>query len=322
MKAVVIVEPGGPEVLTLQERPMPVVGAEQVLVQVRFSGINRPDLFQRKGNYPAPKGAPQDIPGLEMAGEVVACGERVTRWKPGDRVCALLAGGGYAEFVAVHAGHCLPLPEEVSDVDGAALPETLFTVWHNVFQRGELKRGQRLLVHGGSGGIGSMAIQLGHLMGAVVFTTAGSDERAKRCEELGAAETLNYKRVDFASEWADQKMDVILDSIGGEYFEKNLSLLKDDGYLVQINATLGRKVELDLLRLMQHRFHLTGSTLRARDDAFKSALRQEIEQRAWPLVSAGQLKPVIHEVLPADRAADAHRMLESGEVFGKLLIQW
>ena len=322
MKAVVIVEPGGPEVLTLQESPMPVVGAQQVLVQVRFSGINRPDLFQRKGNYPAPKGAPQDIPGLEMAGEVVACGERVTRWKPGDRVCALLAGGGYAEFVAVHAGHCLPLPEEVSDVDGAALPETLFTVWHNVFQRGELKRGQRLLVHGGSGGIGSMAIQLGHLKGAVVFTTAGSDERAKRCEELGAAETLNYKRVDFASEWADQKMDVILDSIGGEYFEKNLSLLKDDGYLVQINATLGRKVELDLLRLMQHRFHLTGSTLRARDDAFKSALRQEIEQRAWPLVSAGQLKPVIHEVLPADRAADAHRMLESGEVFGKLLIQW
>lgn len=322
MKAVVIVEAGGPEVLTLQERAMPVVGAEQVLVKVSFSGINRPDVFQRKGNYPAPKGAPQDIPGLEMAGEVVACGERVNRWKVGDRVCALLGGGGYAEYVAVNEGHCLPLPQEVSDVDGAALPETLFTVWHNVFQRGELKRDQRLLVHGGSGGIGSMAIQLGHLFGARVFTTAGSDERARRCEILGASEAVNYRQVDFAEQWADQKMDIILDSIGGAYFQKNLSLLKDDGFLVQINATSGRRVELDLLRLMQHRFHLTGSTLRARDDAFKAVLRQEIEQLVWPLVCTGQLKPVIHDVLPASHAADAHRMLESGEVFGKLLIQW
>lgn len=305
----------------MQQRPIPQPGPEEVLIRVLYAGVNRPDLFQRKGNYPAPPGAVPDVPGLEVSGVVEACGTQVQRWTPGDVVCALLPGGGYAQYAVAHQGHCLPLGGVDLD-QGAALPETLFTVWHNVFQRGGLQKGQRLLVHGGSGGIGTTAIQLGKLHGAAVFTTAGSDARCRHCEALGAKEAINYRTVDFSEHWAEAPMDVILDSIGGDYFERNLRVLQEDGCLVQINAVTGRRVELDLVKLMRKRYTLTGSTLRARSDTFKENLRQAVEEAAWPWVLNGDLKPVIHEVVAAPDAAEAHRMLESGEVFGKLVLAW
>lgn len=350
MNAFVIQSHGGPEVLVCEERPVPVPGPHEVLICVHYSGINRPDVFQRKGNYAAPTGVVADIPGLEVSGRVEAVGTKVLRWKAGDWVCALLGGGGYAAYAVADEGQCLPLhvaaeaetgvasyssgfPDLDLLVAAGALPETLFTVWHNAFQRGGLQSGptagqfsgQRLLVHGGSGGIGTLAIRLGHLLGVEVYTTAGTDERCRRCIELGATDAVNYRKVDFAKHWSEVPMDVILDSIGGDYFEKNLSLLRDDGSLVQINSTGGRKVELNLLQLMQRRFRITGSTLRARDPAFKKALRDEVEREIWPLFTQGQLRPVIHAVFPAAdplAAAEAHRLLESGEVFGKLLLSW
>lgn len=321
MKAVIITQPGAPEVLKVQEIPVPQPGPEEVLIRVQYAGVNRPDLFQRRGNYPAPPGTVQDIPGLEVSGVVEACGSQVHRWAPGGLVCALVSGGGYAEYVVAHQGHCLPL-SGVDEAAGAALPETLFTVWHNVFQRGGLEKGQRLLVHGGSGGIGTTAIQLAALQGAEVYTTAGSDARCRQCEALGAKEAINYRTVDFQAHWADTKMDVILDSIGGDYFQRNLGVLREDGCLVQINAVAGRRVELDLAKLMHKRYKLTGSTLRARSDSFKGDLRKAVEDFAWPWVLNGEFKPVIHGILPASEADQAHRMLESGEVFGKLVLAW
>jgi len=329
MKCVVITRAGDPEVLELQERPMPVPAEDQVLIRVHYSGINRPDIFQRKGHYPAPPGAPPDIPGLEVSGEIVACGPLVSQWEPGQKVCALLSGGGYAEYVLTHQGQCLPLDSGINFEAGAALPEALFTVWHNVFQSGPnnphshtLKEGDNFLVHGGSGGIGTTSIQLATLLGINVYTTAGSDERCRNCEELGAVECVNYLKQNFAEHWQDLKMHTILDIIGGEYFNKNLQLLAPDGRLVQINCTGGRKVELDLLRLMQQRHLITGSTLRARDHKVKEEIRDSILQRAWPLVSGGQLQPVIHQIIPFDAASEAHHLLESGSVFGKLLLKW
>lgn len=331
MKCMVITRPGGSEVLELQERSVPIPEGEQVLIRVHYSGINRPDIFQRKGHYPAPAGVVPDIPGLEVSGVVVACGAQVTQWKPGQRVCALLAGGGYAEYALAHQGHCLPLEPinklrvgsgGCSDESGAALPETLFTVWHNVFQSGTLRPGHKLLVHGGSGGIGTTTIQLARLFGIRVYTTAGSDERCRLCEELGAEECVNYRTRDFAEEWSGLSVDMVLDIIGGDYFEKNLSLLTPGGRLVQINCTGGRKVELDLLRLMQNRHQITGSTLRSRDNLVKEEIRNSILQRVWPLVATGQLNPVIDRILPFEAAPEAHHLLESGQVFGKLLLKW
>lgn len=358
MNAFVIQSHGGPEVLVREDRPVPIPGGQEVLIRVHYSGINRPDVFQRKGNYAAPPGVVADIPGLEVSGQIVAVGSEVRRWKAGDWVCALLSGGGYAAYALADEGQCLPLRGATAaagaaggaagvaagDVAGVAaeaagvadssgnpdpdllaaaggLPEALFTIWHNAFQRGGLRSGQRLLVHGGSGGIGTTAIRLGQLLGVEVYTTAGSDERCRRCLELGATDAINYHKVDFAEQWADLPMDVILDSIGGDYFEKNLSLLRDDGSLVQINAMEGRKVELNLLQLMQRRIRITGSTLRARDAAFKKALRDELEREVWPLAP----RPVIHAIIPASdpqAAAEAHRLLESGSVFGKILLAW
>ncbi len=323
MKSIVISTFGGPEVLKQRDTSVPVVlGEGQILVKVMAFGVNRPDIIQRKGHYPAPEGVPADIPGLEIAGVVEKCGPNASRWQIGERVCGLLAGGGYSEYALVHEDHCLPLGEHLSFEEGAAIPETLFTVWHNVFQRGQLERGQRLLVHGGSGGIGTMAIQLARWAGATVFATAGSDDRCRRCEELGADRCFNYKKEDFAEQIEGRSLDVILDSIGGEYFEKNLSLLRDDGKLVQINSTGGRKVELDLLKLMQRRFHLTGSTLRPRDATFKSELRQEIESRVWQAFLNQDIRPVIHGIYSAKDIVQAHRDLENGEVFGKIVLTW
>lgn len=329
MKAIVINEFGGPEGLQVQEMPVPEVSGKHVLIRVRFAGINRPDILQRKGHYPAPKGVVADIPGLEVSGEVVACGPEVTQWKSGDRVCALLAGGGYAEYALAHEGQCLSLDPVVSGPTyaipfevGGALPETLFTVWYNVFQVGKLRKGQELLLHGGSGGIGTTAIQLATLRGAKVYTTAGSDERARACETIGAAAGINYKTVDFVEHWKYKKFDVIVDSIAGPYFQKNLQLLAPDGYLVHINCTGGRKVELDILSLMQNRHHITGSTMRARTDAFKQTVRDAIASEVWPEVARAKFAPVLQEVLPAQEAAEAHRMLESQGVFGKILLAW
>lgn len=320
MKAVVITQFGGPEVLAVQERPMPVPEVGQVLLQVHAAGINRPDVFQRKGNYPAPPGTTADIPGLEVAGIVHAVGAGVSRWRVGDRVCALLPGGGYATYALAEEGHCLPIPEGVSFAEAACVPETVFTVWHNVFQRGQLQAGEGLLVHGGSGGIGTTAIQLATLLGARVYTTAGTDGKCEACLRLGATRSINYRTADFATELAGERIDVVLDSIGGDYFEKNFDLLAPDGRLVYINATQGRKATLNLVKLMQKRILLTGSTLRARDNAFKTALCQAIEREVLPLWASGRFKPVVHRVWDYTQAADAHRLLESGEVFGKLVL--
>lgn len=320
MKAIVITKPGEPEVLAVQDRPVPMPAQGQVLLKVHAAGINRPDIFQRKGHYPAPAGTVADIPGLEVAGRVEAVGEGVSRWQVGDRVCALLPGGGYAGYVAADALHCLPIPEGISFAEAACIPETVFTVWHNVFQRGQLKKGEGLLVHGGSGGIGTTAIQLASLLGARVYTTAGTDEKCEACLGIGASRCINYRTADFAEELAGERIDVILDSIGGDYFEKNVGLLAADGRLVYINATQGRNVGLNLLKLMQKRIVLTGSTLRARDAAFKAGLCDAIELEVLPLWASGRFKPVLFRTFDYTQAADAHRLLESGEVFGKIVL--
>ncbi len=320
MKAIIIERPGGPEVLKSVERPEPSYGPADVLIRVEAAGVNRPDLFQRKGNYPAPAGVVADIPGLEVAGIIAACGSRVTRWKPGDRVCALLGGGGYAGFAVARAGHCLPIPDGISYVEAAALPETVFTVWNNVFDRGKLKHNECFLVHGGSGGIGTTAIQLARLAGAVVYATAGTKEKCTFCEQLGATVCVNYGREDFAERLKACGFDVILDSIGGSYFQQNIRLLRPDGRLVVINAVTGGKVSLNLFDLMSKRLVLTGSTLRSRDAAFKTALARRVEKQVWPLLAEGRFRPVIYRHFPLEEAALAHELMERGEHTGKLVL--
>lgn len=320
MKAVVITEFGGPEVLAVQSREVPEPALGQLLLEVHAAGINRPDVFQRKGKYPAPAGVAPDIPGLEVAGIVRAVGDGNSRFRVGDRVCALLSGGGYAEYAIAEDNHCLPIPDGVSFAEAACIPETVFTVWHNLFQRGQLTAGEGVLIHGGSGGIGTTAIQLARLLGARVFTTAGMDEKCEACERLGAARGINYRTFDFATELAAERIDVVLDSIGGDYFEKNIGLLAPEGRLVYINAVQGRTVSLNLLTLMQKRIVLTGSTLRARDRGFKTALRNAVEASVWPLWASREFRPVVHRAFDYTEAAESHRLLESGEVFGKLVL--
>ena len=274
MKAIVITVAGLPDVLQLQDRPQPVPGKNEVLIRVKAAGVNRPDVSQRKGNYPPPPGAPVDIPGLEVAGIVEDIGTAVSGWKKGDDVCALVAGGGYAEFVAVNEGQCLPIPKGLSYAEAASLPETVFTVWHNVFQRGALKKGEYFLAQGGSSGIGITAIQLAKAFGATVFATAGSGEKCQACITLGADKCINYKEEDFETVLADTGADVILDMIGGDYVPKEIRLLRVDGRLVFINAMKGSKMELHISDIMKKRLTITGSTLRNRDVAFKSCVSQ------------------------------------------------
>jgi len=329
MKAVVITAPGKPEVLVVKERPLPVLGENEVLIRVHAAGVNRPDVFQRKGNYPPPPGASQDIPGLEVSGTIEKCGKSVVRWKEGDAVCALLAGGGYAEYAVVDAGHCLPVPEGFSFAGAASLPETMFTVWHNVFQRGKLKKGENFLVHGGSSGIGITAIQLAKGFGARVFATAGSDEKCQACLDLGADICVNYKKKDFEEILKAEGVDVILDMIGGKYIPKNMRLLNMEGRLVFINTMDGNKVrpeegkasdEVDFGLIMKNRLTLTGSTLRNRDAAFKAALANEILDNVWPLIGIGQFKPVIFKTFPLSEAAKAHELMESSDHIGKIVL--
>ncbi|HWV75333.1 MAG TPA: NAD(P)H-quinone oxidoreductase [Pseudosphingobacterium sp.] len=320
MKAVIITSFGAPEVLQIQERAIPVVLKDEVLVRVKAAGVNRPDVFQREGNYPAPKGAPADIPGLEIAGIVETVGEGVTQWHIGDKVCALVSGGGYAEYVAIPSGHCLPIPSNLNFIEAASLPETVFTVWSNVFQRGNLKSQENLLVHGGTSGIGITAIQLAKAFGANVFTTAGTEEKCKACLDLGADLCINYKESDFEKALSNYNIDIILDMVGGDYFEKNMNILAAEGRLVYINAMQGNTVKLNIMKMMQKRISITGSTLRARDKAFKTMLTKSVFEHVWPIILNGQFKPIIYKVFPIEQAAQAHYLMESSTHIGKIVL--
>ena len=320
MKAIIITNPGGPDVLKPAERPIPVPEENEVLIKIKAAGINRPDIAQRQGRYPAPPGAPADIPGLEVSGIIEECGSKVIRWKKGDEVCALLSGGGYAEYVTVPAGQCLPIPEGFSFEQAASLPETMFTVWNNVFQRGALKQGENFLVHGGSSGIGVTAIQLAKAIGATVFATAGTQEKVEACLELGADKCINYKEDDFAKILEDEGVDVILDMIGGDYVPKNIRLLRPDGRMVFINAMKGGEMDLNIRDIMKKRLIITGSTLRNRETFFKSALAEEIEKHVWPLIEQGKFKPVVYKTFPLDDAGKAHQLMESSAHIGKIVL--
>lgn len=326
MKAIIITQPGGPEVLQPAERPIPAYATNEVLIKVMAAGINRPDVFQRKGNYPPPDGAPKDIPGLEIAGIVAETGSAVTRWKVGDKVCALVIGGAYAEYCAAPEGQCLPIPENLTFAEAASLPETFFTVWSNVFHRAALQPGESLLVHGGSSGIGVTAIQMAKALGSTVYVTAGSQEKCKFCETLGADKAINYKTENFAEAinllTNGKGVDVVLDMIGGGYTEQNIKCLANDGRLVMINAMEGNKVEINLSEVMRKRLIITGSMLRARDVAFKSAIAKKLEQHIWPLLASGQIKPVIYKTFPFDEAAKAHKLMESSEHIGKIVLEF
>ena len=326
MKAVIITRYGGPEVLQLAERPKPLCGPREVMVKVMAAGVNRPDVAQRKGNYPPPAGAPTEIPGLEIAGLIDEVGAEVTRWKKGDKVCALVWGGGYAQYCNVPEGQCLPVPGDMTFIEAASLPETFFTVWSNVFERGKLRPGESILIHGGSGGIGATAIQMAKALGNTVYVTAGSEEKCRFCEQSGADKAINYKTENFAERikelTGNRGVDVILDMIGGEYFKGNLESLANEGRLVLINVMKGRTAEIDLSLVMRKRICITGSMLRSREVAFKTGIARELEQNIWPLIDAGKIKAVIHSVFPAEKAADAHRLMESSEHMGKIVLSF
>jgi len=322
MRSVVMSGAGGPDVLGVGLRPTPEPGPGELLVRVEAAGVNRPDLMQRQGKYPPPPGA-SDILGLELAGTVERVGESVSRWKPGDRVCALVAGGAYAEYCVVPEPQALPIPSGLDRVHAAAVPETYFTVWTNLFQRGRLQEGERVLVHGGTSGIGTTAIQLGRAFGARVLATAGSDDKCAACERLGA-EAINYRTTDFVEAVRDLTggtgVDVILDIVGGSYLSRNFECLAKDGRLVQIGLQGGNKTEVNLATLMQRRLTLTGSTLRPRSVEEKGAIARALEASVWPLLAGGTVQPLVHSVYPIEQAADAHRALESGEVIGKVVL--
>ncbi|HEX9586102.1 MAG TPA: NAD(P)H-quinone oxidoreductase [Gammaproteobacteria bacterium] len=323
MIAIEITAPGGPEVLKPVTVATPRPGAEDVLVKVAAAGVNRPDVMQRKGMYPPPPGAP-DTPGLEIAGEVVAAGAKAAGLGAGDRVCALVAGGGYAEYCVAPAALCLPWPDGMDAVQAAALPETFFTVWTNVFDRGRLRDGERFLVHGGSSGIGTTAIQLAKAFGATVYATAGSAEKCAACENLGADAAINYRDEDFVEridKLTDGRgVDLILDMVAGDYLPRNLKCLATEGRLVQIALQNGPKVEMNLLPVMLKRLTITGSTLRPRSVAEKAQIARSLREKVWPLLSAGKVKPVIHETFPLARACDAHVLMESSRHIGKILL--
>ena len=322
MIAIEIAQPGPPDVLRPVERPRPVPSDGEVLIRVRAAGVNRPDIMQRLGKYPPPPGA-SDIPGLELSGEVVEV-RGAGRWVVGDTVCALVAGGGYAEYCAVPAVQCLPIPAGLDPVSAAAVPETFFTVWTNVFQRGRLQPGETLLVHGGTSGIGTTAIQLARAFGATVIATAGSDEKCEACRRLGAAAAVNYRTTDFVAATRDatggRGADVILDIVGGDYVPRNVECLAVDGRLVQIGLIGGSRAQLDLRVVLQKRLTLTGSTLRARTVDEKGALARDVEVHVWPLLAAGTVQPVVNATFPLRQAADAHRLLESGDFIGKIVL--
>jgi NADPH2:quinone reductase len=323
MRAVEISKPGGPEVLLPAERPLPVPKPHEILVKVAAAGVNRPDVLQRTGNYPVPPGA-SDLPGLEIAGEVVACGAAVTLWRPGDSVCALVHGGGYAEYCVTPEVQALPVPKGLTPLEAASLPETFFTVWSNVYDRARLQPGETLLVQGGSSGIGVTAIQMAVATGNRVFATAGSDEKCAACVRLGAEKAINYRTQDFAAEvktaTGGKGVDVILDMVGGDYFPKELKSLADDGRLVFIAFLRGPKTELDINELMRRRLTVCGSTLRPRPIEFKGAIARSLREKIWPLIEAGRIKPVIYRTFALAEAREAHKLMESSQHIGKLVL--
>lgn len=323
MLAIEIAHPGGPEVLQPVDRDIPIPSTGEVLIRVQGAGVNRPDILQRLGKYPPPPGA-SDIPGLEVAGHVHAIGRGVTRWNVGDGVCALVAGGGYAEYCVAPEPQCLPIPASLDAIRAAAVPETFFTVWTNLFQRARLQNGETVLIHGGTSGIGTTAIQLARVTGATVYATAGSREKCIACERLGAAHAINYQATDFVKVvnelTSGRGVNVILDIVGGEYLGRNIECLAIDGRLAQIGLLGGAKAEFNLAKLMQKRLTVTGSTLRIRSVAEKGTLARDLETHVWPLLASGTVAPVIHATLPLTRAGEAHRLLEAGEVIGKLVL--
>ncbi|MBI4486473.1 MAG: NAD(P)H-quinone oxidoreductase [Acidobacteria bacterium] len=323
MLAIEIAEPGGPEVLRPVERVRPSPAPGEVLIRVRAAGVNRPDLLQREGAYPPPPGA-SDLPGLEVAGLIEAVGDRVDRWRVGDTICALVNGGGYAEFCVAPAGQCLPIPEGSGYTAAAALPETFFTVWTNVFDRGRLEAGETLLVHGGAGGIGTTAIQLGAAFGARVIVTAGSAVKCAACESLGAVRAIDYRREDFVAVTrtftGGRGADLILDIVGADYVRRNIAALAMNGRLVMIGFMKGVQAEIDITPILQRRLILTGSTLRPRSTEEKAEIAQALYERVWPLIQRGSIKPVIHRTFPLEAAADAHRMMEANEHVGKIVL--
>jgi NADPH2:quinone reductase len=334
MRAIEISQPGGPEVLRLTERPQPQPGAGEVLIRVRAAGVNRPDVAQRLGHYPPPKGA-SDLPGLEVAGEILSGdlthADNRFQFKAGDRICALLPGGGYAEYAVAPLATCLPVPRGFSDIEAAAIPETFFTVWSNVFERGQLGRGENgkdetLLVQGGSSGIGVTAIQLARAFGHRVFATAGTDDKCRACEQLGAERAINYRSEDFvevAKQLTNNRgVDVILDMVAGDYVPRELKALADGGRLVIIALLGGSRAQVPFAELMMRRLTITGSTLRPRPLAFKQAIAAQLHEKVWPLLENGTIKPIIHQVFPAAQAADAHALMESSQHVGKIVLVW
>ena len=321
MKVIEIGEPGGPSVLKSSVRNIPKPKRNEVLIKISYAGINRPDVLQRSGSYLPPPGA-SDLPGLEASGIIFAIGENVTSWQVGDEVCALLPGGGYAEYAVTQASHCLPVPTGMSLKQAAALPETLFTVWSNVFQRGGLKPNEKFLVHGGSSGIGTMAIQLANLFGSEVYATAGSEAKCSACEELGAIRAINYNKEDFLEVIKSiGGVHLILDMVGGAYIEKNIKALVDDGRLVQIAFLKGAKVELNFAQIMTRRLTVTGSTLRPQSDLSKSQIASELLEKIWPLLSTGRINPVINSVFDLNDVSSAHLLMESSKHIGKIVLK-
>ena len=320
MQVVEISAPGGPEVLRIATRPLPRPQAGEVLIKVVAAGVNGPDLMQRKGLYPPPAGAP-DLPGLEVSGTIVAAGDQVRRWTIGDQLTALTNGGGYAEYCTVDARHCLPIPKGIELRDAASLPETFFTVWSNVFMGARLAAGETLLVHGGAGGIGTTAIQLGKAFGAKVVATDSPEARCRICRELGADRVIDYRQEDYVEILRQEGgANVILDIVGGPNIERNFKAATHDARIIQLAFALGSKVELNLMPVMLKRLTYTGSTLRTRSSAFKASIAQELEARVWPLIESGRIKPVVHAAFPLAEAAKAHSLMESGAHIGKIVL--
>jgi len=322
MRAIEISKPGAPEVLHLVERPTPTPAAGEVLVRVEAAGVNRPDILQRLGQYPPPPGA-SDLPGLEIAGTITAIGPGISRWAVGDSVCALVAGGGYAEYCVAPEPQALPLPRGFRPGEAAAIPETFFTVWTNLFERGRLTEGETVLIHGGSSGIGTTAIQLARAFGATMFATAGSDAKCAVCERLGA-QAINYRTADFVQvireSTSSRGVDVILDIVGGDYLQRNLECLAMHGRLIQIGLLGSARAEINLRPIMHKRLTVTGSTLRTRSVEEKGAIARALEVKVWPLLASRQVVPIIDRTLPLADAPEAHRLLESGEVIGKVVL--
>jgi len=323
MKAIIITEPGEPEVLQINEVPKPIPKAGEILIEVIAAGVNRPDIAQRKGRYPAPDGVSADIPGLEVSGKIVEIGNDVQGFNIGDEVCALLAGGGYAEYVVAPYQQCLPIPKGVKIEEAASLPEAFFTIWNNIFDIADFKKRETVLIHGGSSGIGVNGIQMIKAMGGHVYVTAGTDEKCNYCLELGADIAINYKTHDFEQELrklnGDQPVDIVLDMVGGLYTAQNLNLLKPYGRIVMINAMKGKNAEVDLIQIMKNRLTLTGSTLRSQSVAYKANIAASLKNHIWPLMP-DKIKPVIYKTFPLEKAADAHELMESSKHIGKLLL--